>query len=554
VHPAEALRKCATRARLLSCVLVTSVLCAGVAGGASSQASEASRRRDQGLAHLARGQLAGAIEELRAAIALDAQDPTSHDALGVALGDSGQLEAAIVQFREAVQLSPDRADFHFHLGLVLDRLDRPGEAVGSFARALRLQPQLTEARYGLGLACTKARDAESGAEAATALLRQVTVAAPAFAEAQYNLGLHLWTRFKASGQGRAAERDASLAALQRAVELEPADPRFHSALGQALSERERLTESVDHLRRAAALAPHVAEHAYNLALALRMAGDFNGAAEQLRAALRLDPRHALAERSLGLVLRQLEDLQGSAQALRRAIALDPSAALNYHLLGTVLQKLGEEAAAIEAYGRSVRLDPELTEAHVNLAQALARSGRKEEAQAERAIVLRLNAARADVGRALVLVGQSAAERTAGRLPRTVALLREAIVLNPGFAEAHYQLALALADLKDVDGARKAFARVVQLEPAHARAHDRLARLLRTTDSAGAMREWQAATDAAPCFVDAQRALADAAAAANEWPSAVTALEMVVALEPADARARNLLMRALSTPGSDRPSR
>src|SRR5262249_7949115 len=157
-----------------------------------------------------------------------------------------------------------------------------------------------EARFGLSIACAKVGDRDG----AIALLRQVIAARPQLAEAHYNLGLHLWQRFKASvGQKQTKDLDEAVAELTTAVHLDASEPRAWSALGQLLVDRQDLTAAIENLRRAATLARDDPEYAYNLGLALRLTGDVDGAEDALRAALRRNPAHALARRSLGLILR-----------------------------------------------------------------------------------------------------------------------------------------------------------------------------------------------------------------------------------------------------------
>jgi tetratricopeptide (TPR) repeat protein len=50
------------------------------------------------------------------------------------------------------------------------------------------------------------------------------------------------------------------------------------------------------------------------------------------------------------------------------------------------------------------------------------------------------------------------------LPTSAYRFRECIRLNPAFAQAHYNLALTLARLKDSDGAAKEFDEAHRLDP------------------------------------------------------------------------------------------
>jgi tetratricopeptide (TPR) repeat protein len=196
--------------------------------------------------------------------------------------------------------------------------------------------------------------------------------------------------------------------------------------------------------------------------------------------------------------------------------------------------------------RAIELDPELVEARVALAQALARGGSAEEAREQQAEVRRLNAARADASRAMILVETAGQLQQSGDVATAAARLREAVTLAPGFAEAHFQLARVLRQA----GARPSdiespLLRVLQLDPRHAGAHYEWGLLRESDDADAASEAFRRAADLWPGFVPAHRALAELAQTRQDWPTVVTALEAVVAWEPHDVAAHLALGRALS---------
>ncbi len=115
---------------------------------------------------------------------------------------------------------------------------------------------------------------------------------------------------------------------------------------------------------------------------------------------------------------------------------------------------------------------------------------------------RLNAEKADFGRMLVLLDSSAERLDKGDVATAIAQRREAIALSPRFAEAHYQLGVALRlkpEQSAVAEAEAAPRQAITLDPNHARAHVELARLLALRgDKAGAEQARQRAAALAPC--------------------------------------------------------
>jgi Flp pilus assembly protein TadD len=202
------------------------------------------------------------------------------------------------------------------------------------------------------------------------------------------------------------------------------------------------------------------------------------AGAQFRETLKLDPKHTLAHRSLGLVLREMEDPSSAANELRLAVVELPNDPEGHQLLGTVLLKMNDQPGAIDSFQTAIHLNPGLADAHATLAQALQRTGRKEDAKEELAEIQNMNAANADNGRAMILVETAQAHIKKGNVTTAIKELQEAGSLSPDFAEAHYQLGLALS--KSPGGssqAETAFQRVLQLNPRDPAAYLQLALLL-----------------------------------------------------------------------------
>jgi tetratricopeptide (TPR) repeat protein len=85
--------------------------------------------------------LAGSLECAHKAVALDLNDPISHNYLGGALQQQGDLPGAVASFRRATELDPKDALARLNLGLaLLEQGDLPG-AAASFRRATELDPK-----------------------------------------------------------------------------------------------------------------------------------------------------------------------------------------------------------------------------------------------------------------------------------------------------------------------------------------------------------------------------------------------------------------------------
>jgi tetratricopeptide (TPR) repeat protein len=463
---------------------------------------------------LRRGDVTGAIAHLERATALEPENTSPAYVLSQAYRRSGQTARAQELLARVSRLNAQERgdDPDPDLRRAVFRIVREGARVSPTAPAGAAEagdhksPELSAAGRSkesvsasttAAAACAAAGDLDG----AISRLREAVDATPASAEARSQLAVTLWNRYqRAGGRRDRKDLDDAVTVLLPAVEQDAGEPQFRLVLGQLYAEQQNFAPAVEHLERAASLAPENPEYPYNLGLALRLRGDLDAAEAQFRAALAKDSNHALARRSLGLVLRQKGNTAGAASELRRAVAQAPDDAQAHYLLGSVLLKLAETVNAIVELREAARLDPSLTEARVMLAQALARQGQKEEARQEQAAVERINSEKAALGRTLVLLDSSGALLAKGDVAGAIAQRREAVAASVGFAEAHYELGVALVAAEGSRAeAEAAFRQAIALDERHARAHAALATLLASRgDESGAHAARMRAAELAPC--------------------------------------------------------
>jgi len=239
--------------------------------------------------------------------------------------------------------------------------------------------------------------------------------------ARMNLGaLHLAKR----------EFDAALREFEGAEKARPGDPLTAVNFAVTYLEMQRPADAVAVLQEALPRMGHIAEGHNTMAVALLRLGRAQEAIPHAEAALRVKPdfpaaRVTLAEASivigrtllergrlaeavahyenaLGLAGDSLDARTGlgvalfqsgrAGEALPHYLAIlerQPSAGAHNNVASTYLQ-LNRAAEALEHYQRALTLEPEFHDARVNLALALGRLGRRDEAQAELNETLRRN--------------------------------------------------------------------------------------------------------------------------------------------------------------------
>jgi spermidine synthase/tetratricopeptide (TPR) repeat protein len=102
-----------------------------------------------GLAQAQRGDLGGAIQEFRRALALDPGDAGAHWHIGAALASTGAYAEATKHLSDSVALDPQNSQAHNDLGLLLAFQGRLDESVDHLERAVALDPQSDAARRNL---------------------------------------------------------------------------------------------------------------------------------------------------------------------------------------------------------------------------------------------------------------------------------------------------------------------------------------------------------------------------------------------------------------------
>lgn len=173
-----------------------------------------------------------------------------------------------------------------------------------------------------------------------------------------------------------------------------------------------------------------------------------------RAAVCLRPASAEARSILGLALTLKGDTDAAIVALRQAIVLDARFAPARINLGDAMWHKGWIDEARVAYGEAVEVAPDNRDGRIRLADTLRDQGRRDEAIEEYRETLRRHPdfvrARDDLVK--LLQARAAAHGTSGQHDRAIDDLSEAIMLDPGNAEAWQSRSRARTELRQYDRA------------------------------------------------------------------------------------------------------
>lgn len=179
-------------------------------------------------------------------------------------------------------------------------------------------------------------------------------------------------------------------------------------------------------------------------------------------------------------------------------------------------------------------DPSAAQVHAQLAQGLAhhQQGRLSQAKESYQLLLEQQPAHFD---ALHLLGVVVLQQ--GDPQRAVALIGQAVGLNPDNAPAHSNLGNALSACGHHDAALESYDRAIRLQPDFAEAHNNRAGVLRTLKRYGeALKSYGKAVEIKPDFAQAHNSRGTVLKALAQYRAAVQSYDRAIELKPGYAEA------------------
>jgi protein O-GlcNAc transferase len=371
-----------------------------------------------------------AQNEFERAVELNPNLPAAHLHLGVTLESTQQVDAAVEQLRLATQLAPNDAVAHMESGRALAMANQDDAAQSAFKRALELNPSLIDATYQLALTLQRAGDEQQ----AIPLFRKTIEAQPQNAAALSNLGLALVQT------GNAKE---AIPLFQRALARTPNDATAHQDLGVAYLQQSDLDDAVREFRTALLLIPDSSQLHYDLGLALKLKDDLPNSISELETAARLDANSPDAPYTLGILYMQAGRFDDAVANLRSALRLRPENGDGWAILGSVYKQQNNYSDATHALQEAIRLLPDQPGPHITLAGVLQEQGKQAEAAAERKKGADLTRRAVNHQRATFATNTGNMLMQKGQIADAIARYQDAVGNDPGYADAHRQLALAL---------------------------------------------------------------------------------------------------------------
>jgi tetratricopeptide (TPR) repeat protein len=250
-------------------------------------------------------------------------------------------------------------------------------------------------------------------------------------------------------------------------------PSLHH-LGLIAFKRQELTDAVDYIRRSLAAQPDYHEAWLNLAIILGEMRRSREAIEACRQCLALQPKNSEPHTVLGNLLRVAESDAEAMAAYFTALELKPDQPLDLTRLAELLFKSGQTEAAATRCRRALDLDPSLEDALI-LERRIAISSRSVDA-----IAAEFQAQSKSGDELAKRLDELGTHLRADRQSEEAAkICRRAIAADPGNADYHFNLALALESMGHLDEALASYQAGLAIEPERAQAYASVGNLLRT---------------------------------------------------------------------------
>ncbi len=196
--------------------------------------------------------------------------------LAIVLSTRGEDTEALKAAQRSVQIAEDHFDAQFTLGRAYYSVGDIPAASAAFRAAVALNPADRRALFFLGTTLERIGDIDGALQT----YRHLVAKHPQSPQGHLGLGTVLVRR-------GGSQTEEGIKELKIALALEPDLYEARVALGRTLVARGRAAESIEHLVRAAELAPDNPEPQYQLSLAYRRLGRSDKAAEASAAVKRI---------------------------------------------------------------------------------------------------------------------------------------------------------------------------------------------------------------------------------------------------------------------------
>ena len=358
--------------------------------------------------------------------------------------NSDQIEQKIAQYVKQIASSPQPAKVHAHLGKLYVIQQQWQKAQACYEQAVKINPELAAAYLNLAQIWEQLGDRKKVANNLFLALKLRPQAAtaekhhelgqtlqshnmPGRAISSYRRAINIKPDFLAAYQSLRAllhqqgKNQPALAILRQGVAQNPQNPKFHLALGQALTTEEKWLQAINSYQQALKLNPHLPEAYCYLGQALVQVKKYTQAQECYQQAIALQIDYWEAYYQLGLMWQDQEKWELAISAYKKFRVINPNFAISLINMGLIYRYLKQYDLAVASYREAINIITDISleaDAFAGYQQTLA-----ENPQPTAASYFQL-------GKLL---------RAKGRFPEAISAYQKSIKLDPSFKHAYIDL-------------------------------------------------------------------------------------------------------------------
>jgi len=203
----------------------------------------------------------------------------------------------------------------------------------------------------------------------------------------------------------------------------------------------------------------------------KMHGNLKEAIKLYKQVMKLDPTDVYAMYNLGDIYYILGDINYAIKYLEKVIGIEPNYNLALYRLGIALFRATRFSKAIKLFDRIIAKEPDLYMAYYWKGLCYYHRGNIGESIKSYAKLQKANP-KATLG----FYQKAVSLKAAGRYKEAVVCLEKITAEDTGMVSAQYHLGLSYLGLKDIENAMKAFKKVIELNPDHHGAKEKIEQL------------------------------------------------------------------------------
>lgn len=253
-----------------------------------------------------------AREQFELAVKKDRDDAKSRFYLGRAALGEKNFKTAIEEFQKAVSLSGGAyPEAHMNMGRAYSAMNDLPRAIQAYQEALKTRDDYHEAWYNLGLVHLRQKREEDAIQAFKAAVEH----SPSFQNAWFNLAV---------AYARIGNEAESINAYKKVIDISPDNKQARLNLAVRYARAGQLPEAIRLYKEVLKQDESYSSAWLNLGIAYYKSGDNGAAAEALGRAMALDPNELKARLYMAKVKLASKDYAGAVQFMEQVVDMDPS--------------------------------------------------------------------------------------------------------------------------------------------------------------------------------------------------------------------------------------